>query len=156
MFQKRNIIVGIWVVVLFCAVGLATRAGAAVVQGPGLLPGGGPGHLLRMAKVVLGLTDPQAEQIQGIVHRNLETARPLLDQLHQTHEAFQQAIEKGQTDTATLQPLADQVGRTVSQLALIRARAAVEVHAVLTPEQQAKAKQVHEQIRDHMRQRWMQ
>ena len=38
----------------------------------------------------------------------------------------------------------------------IRARAAVEVHAVLTPEQRAKAKQVHEQIRDHMRQRWMQ
>lgn len=147
MFQKRNWIITVWVVVAFAAVGLFTSAHAA--------GGRGRGHFLRMAKVVLSLTDSQETEIRGIVDRNLATARPLFEQLQQSHEAFQLAIESGKTDPASVQPLTDQVGRSVSQLALIRTQAAADIYKTLTPEQRTKAKQLHDQFRNDLRRRWL-
>jgi hypothetical protein len=97
MFQKRYWIIAVGVVGAVAAVGLFTKAHAAV--------GHGPGHVLRMAKVVLSLTDSQETEIRSIVDRNLATARPLLEQLQQSHDAFQLAIESGKTDPASVAAL---------------------------------------------------
>jgi Spy/CpxP family protein refolding chaperone len=150
MFRKQTIVVAGLTVVL------AGGAAFAALQGPGLLAHQGHERLLGMAKILLGLSDAQETQIRAIVGQRKAAALPLLEQLRQSHDAFQQAIESGKTDAVTLQPLADQVGRTVAQLAVMRAQAAAEIHAVLTPEQRAKARQLHDQFRDRLRQHWMQ
>lgn len=147
MFQKRYWIIAVGVAGAVAAAGLFTKAHAAA--------GHGLGHFLRMAKVVLSLSDSQETEIRGIVDRNLVTARPLLEQLQQSHDAFQLAIENGKTDPASVQPLADQVGRTVSQLALIRTQAAADIYKTLTPEQRTKAKQLHDQFRNDLHRRWL-
>jgi Spy/CpxP family protein refolding chaperone len=74
----------------------------------------------------------------------------------QTAQDLETVQAREQDDAASLQPLGDQVGRTVAQLAVLRAQAAAEIHAVLTPEQRVKARQLYDQFRNRLRQHWMQ
>ncbi|GEM_PF-5363649 len=93
-------------------------------------------------KTVLDLSDAQASQIRGILQQQMQAAKPLVDQRRQARLALRQAVESGRTDTATLQPLANQIGQTATQLALLRAQTAGQILPILTPDQQAKAKKL--------------
>lgn len=138
-------------------------AGAAAVVLAGLLVAGGIAHAQRMAglaghqrmlqrlAVVLDLSDSQVSQIQAILQQNRATAQPLFQQLQSERQAFQQAVESGKTDTATLQPLANQVGQTVSQLALLHGQVAGQIYPILTPAQRDKAKKLHALFQQHAR-----
>jgi Spy/CpxP family protein refolding chaperone len=112
-----------------------------------------PERFLKMATAVLDLNETQRTQVRASLDRHAETARPLLAQLRQTHQAMEQA-ENGQAGKVTLEPLAGQIGRDVAQLAMIKAKATGEIHAVLTPEQREKAETIHEQFRTRFRERW--
>ena len=138
-------------------------AGAAAVVLAGFLVAGGIAHAQRRAglaghqrmlqrmAVVLDLSDSQVSQIQAIFQQNMATAQPLFQQLQAERQALAQAVENGKTDTATLQPLANQVGQIVSQLALLHAQVAGQVYPILTPAQQAKAKKLHGLFQQHAR-----
>ncbi len=145
MFQKKTLGAGIAALAL---TGFLVWGAAAFAQGPGHFGGFGAHHgrMLQHLATVLDLSESQTTQIRSIVDGKMETARPLLMQLRQNHQAFQQAIESGKTDTASLQPLADQVGKTVAQLALLRAQAVAEIYPILTPEQREKAKKLHQSL----------
>jgi Spy/CpxP family protein refolding chaperone len=149
---KKRIILAAVAAAVIATVTLVGGAAAVLAQGP-LAHGQ---RLLRIATVVLDLSDTQQTQIQAILDQNLTIAQPLLAQLQQTHQALEQAAGAGQTNDATLQPLANQLGQEVAQLAIIKAKATAQVHAVLTPEQLAKAEKVRGRMRERFRERWLQ
>src|ERR1044071_7209361 len=102
-----------------------------------------PNRMLERAQIVLDLSDSQVAQIRTILNQNRTAARPLFKQIHDERLALKQAVENGKTDTATLQPLANQLGQTVSQLAVMRAQVAGQIYPILTPAQRAKAEKLH-------------
>jgi protein CpxP len=153
MTKKRIILAAVGAAVIATVV-LVGGAAAVLAQGP--LPGAHGQRFLRIATVVLDLSDAQQTQIRSILDQNLTLAQPLLAQLQQTHQAFEQAVGSGQTNDATLQPLANQLGQEVAQLAIIKARASAQVLAVLTPEQLATAEKIRGRLREQFRERWLQ
>ena len=151
---RKRIILAAPAAVVIAAVVLA--GGAVAVQAQGPQAGPHADRFLRIATVVLDLTDSQQVQIRSILDQNLATAQPLLNQLRQTHQAFEQAVDNNQTGDATLQPLARELGQEVAQLAIIKARAIAQMHAVLTPEQRARAEKIHDRLRGRFQERWFQ
>jgi Spy/CpxP family protein refolding chaperone len=105
--------------------------------------GRGLDRMLQRATVVLDLTDTQVTQIRSVLQQSMQNNQPLMQQARQARQAMVQAVEGGQTDATALKPLADQVGQTVSQLALARAQTFGQVYALLTPAQREKANQLH-------------
>ena len=156
---KKRIILAALAAAIIATVVLAGGAAAVLAQGPLAqvrMTGAHGERFLRVATVVLDLSDAQQTQIRAILDQNLTVAQPLLAQLEQTHQAFEQAVGSGQTNDATLQPLANQLGQEVAQLAIIKAKATAQVHAVLTPDQLARAEKIRGRLRERFRERWLQ
>ncbi|MBI3665962.1 MAG: Spy/CpxP family protein refolding chaperone [Acidobacteria bacterium] len=153
MTGTRRVGAGVAAAAVVAVIVLVVGSEVALAQGQGMRRS--PGRFLRLASVVLNLSDDQTNQIRTIVQQQMQTAKPLLQQAQQNHQAIRQAIESGQSDTTALLPLADRVGKTASQLALVRAETAAEIYAVLTPEQRQKAAKLHNFFRDGFRRKWM-
>lgn len=151
MVRKRMLSVAV-VAALGFALGSLAWAGVAYAQGQQRLRG--PERFLKTATVVLDLSDAQVTQIRSIFENNLAPARPLIQQAQQARTALRDAIESGKTDTATLKPLADQIGSTAGQLALLRAQAAGQVYNILTPQQREKAKELRGLFLGPLQQNW--
>ncbi len=141
IFRKRNSL-GAGAAVLALAGLLALGGAAYAQQAPAPQPARRIDRVVDHMKTVLDLSDAQASQIRGILQQQMQAAQPLVDQQRQARLALRQAVVSGHTDTATLQPLANQIGQTASELALLRAQAAGQILPILTPDQQAKAKKL--------------
>jgi len=117
--------------------------------GPGFGPGaGGPGGppIERIAEH-LGLSDEQKAQWKQIHEKARETGESLMKAAGEAKEAFDQALEAGNADAAT-------VGQAA--IAMRNARLKVEAHhqatfesvkAILTPEQLAKVEEMEKHKR---------
>ena len=131
-----------------CAATLAAGAmiwgGVAIAQNHH--PGNAESHerMMKMAAVTLGLSDAQKETFHATMQKAMTEASPLLKRKTELRQALKASIEAGKTDTATIQPIADETGRIESQLVLLHAKAIGEVLGSLTPEQREKAKQLHD------------
>src|SRR5262249_55146762 len=125
MFRKKTLGAAVAALAL---TGFLAWSAMAFAQGHGGF-GGAAAHHERMMEhlaTALGLSDSQSTQVRSIVTGKMEACRPLVMQLQQNHQALEQAIDSGKTDAASLGPLADQVGKTVGQLTLLRAQALAE------------------------------
>ncbi len=105
-------------------------------------------HRLDRMATQLSLTDAQKETAKGIFQQARDSAKPLVDQLKQGHQAMQAAIKAGKSD-AELTQLATQQGSVMGQLAAIHAKAFSQFYAQLTPDQKTKADQLHQTMRQH-------
>lgn len=117
--------------------------------------GRGDGELWLMIRAANLSTEQQAK-VRDILSAHRSAVRPLVDQLRQTQQELgAKLLAPGQVQVADLQPLLQRIGQLRDQLALDSAQAAIEVRAVLTPEQLARAAQAKErlrQLREEMRQ----
>jgi len=112
-----------------------------------------PGRIARQ----LGLTDQQRQDIRAVVQSHRDQMKPLVEQSRQLQRQLREAIEAN--DTAAIDSLAVPLGQAQANLAKLRAQVRAEVFAKLTPDQQARAKQLEErfqQQRDRMQQRLQQ
>jgi Spy/CpxP family protein refolding chaperone len=99
----------------------------------------------RMAQY-LGLTDAQKVQAKSIMQEAAQSAKPLRDQLRQGRQQMQAAIKAN--DPQRIQQLSTSQGQTFGQLAAIRNTAFAKVYnTVLTPDQQTKADQFSQQMK---------
>jgi Spy/CpxP family protein refolding chaperone len=128
---------------LALAPALARPAGGGALPGHG--PGGRAGMLAHLAEA-LGLDAEQRETVRGIVerHRNGSFGESM-EAMREAHHVLERVIrDPAATD--------DEVRETADAFAVLAARAAVERHhmaieidAVLTPEQRKKAAELREQ-----------
>ena len=121
--------------------------------------GGGPmatdGELWLMIRAA-NLTPEQQTRVRAILSTHRTSTRPLIEQLRQAQQELgAKLLAPGPVQPADLQPQLERIGQLRDQLAQDGATAALEVRAVLTPEQLARVAQAKErlkQLREEMRQ----
>lgn len=112
-------------------------------RGPGAVSRGPSGVALPLRD--LDLTDAQRQQIRQLTQQYREQSRATLDRLRQAQEARRQVVEVPPVDEARIRAVMQELAEAETELALQRARLNSDVHAVLTPEQQERARQVREE-----------
>lgn len=150
--------------ILAAALLIASTATAGLAQSPGPdAPLGGmrgsmgrmDGELWLMIRAAT-LTPEQQAKVRGILSTHRATTRPLIEQLRQAQQELgAKLLTPGPLQPADLQPQLGRIGQLRDQLAQDGAQAALEVRAVLTPEQLARAAHTKErltQLREEMRQ----
>ena len=150
---------------LLVGVLLAAGGGAALAQSPPLGggreggmrwgAGRGEGELGLMIRAA-NLTPEQQTRVREILSAHRAAARPVVEQLRSAQaELGNKLLAPGAVQAPDLQPLLQRIGQLRDQLARDSATAALEVRAVLTPEQLARVAQTKErlsQLREEMRQ----
>jgi protein CpxP len=86
----------------------------------------------------LGATGEQKTQIQAVLAKHRPEAEPLVRQMVAERRALRRMIQDGSADEKAIRSQAAKVASLESDLAVVRARTAKEVRALLTPEQTAK------------------
>jgi len=146
-------------IVTLAAVAAVLLVGAfAYAQGPGAggFRGrgpwmGGPGAGLPVGQ--LGLTEAQRAQVRQLVQRRRTEMRPLMVQVRSAQEVQRQAVETLPVDEARIRAAAQELAQAQGELAVQQARLQSEVYALLTPEQQERARQVRAERDARVRER---
>ena len=99
------------------------------------------GHRMGFFAKYLNLTDDQRTQMKAVMHKEHSTMKPLMQQVHQMDQQLKQYVE-GTYDEAKVQALVAQQAQTMVQLKVQETRIHNELYQLLTPEQQAKMKEV--------------
>ncbi len=159
----RKIALGVGSVLV--AVGITAAAIAAspqnTSQGPRPFSGrmGGPGGMgmLRRFGSQLGLTDAQKDQIKTIMQSHRDELQGLGQRAADARQALHQAELTDPVDEGAIRDKSTALAAVEADLAVSRAHIRSEVFQVLTPDQQAKAKQLAAQMQQRMqnRRQWM-
>jgi len=99
----------------------------------------------------LDLTEEQQAKVKAIQEESRPQMQEARQAIQKANQALQEAIEDG-TDEQIL-AAAKAVGEASGKEGVLRAKTGRKVNAVLTPEQQAKFKQLRTQMRERMQQR---
>lgn len=152
--------------ILPAALLVASTATVALAQSPPPGPGGPlggmrgamgrtDGELWLMIRSA-NLTPEQQAKVHEILSTHRATTRPIVEQLRQAQQELgAKLLAPGPLQPADLQPQLGRIGQLRDQLAQDGAQAALDVRAVLTPEQLARAAQTKDrltQLREEMRQ----
>ncbi|MGA7801846.1 MAG: Spy/CpxP family protein refolding chaperone [Gammaproteobacteria bacterium] len=113
-------------------------------------PMGGSGHRMMRLMEKLNLTKSQREQIWKIVDAQRSQAREKVFTLMENRKALRAAGTGGQYDAQKVRELADNQGKLLADLMVMRADAKHRIRAVLTPEQQTQ----FDQMRSHHQGGW--
>ena len=152
MNRVRNFVVAAGVVALMSGGAVALFAQGAPGRGAGPFGPGGQARRGFDAGFALGqlnLSDAQKQQLRDIMQRTNQILlsldkTPLMQQLHQTRQQLRQ-YEEGTFDEAKVRALATQEAQTNVELTVQHARIHNELFQMLTPDQQAKAKELEAQ-----------
>jgi periplasmic protein CpxP/Spy len=90
----------------------------------------------------LGLSDQQKAQAKAIFTENREQAKPLFTSMRSERHQLHQLIQSGSADEAAIRAQSAKVSALQADLAVQRAKGAKQLLALLTPDQQAKFKEL--------------
>ena len=162
---QRHLIRGALIALLGGHALTAAMTAPAAAQAPGPPVGHEPGMHRPMGRTdgdlwllirSANLTPEQQTKVREILSAHRSTARPLIEQLRQAQQELgAKLLAPGAVQSGDIEPLLLRIGQLRDNLALDSAQAVLEVRAVLTPEQIARAAQTRErlrQLRDEMHQ----
>ena len=113
----------------------------------------GMGHpLLHFYAKELGITEDQKVAMKAILQKEHAAMHPLMQQMHQLDEQLKTYVE-GTYDAAKVQSLVSAQSQTLVQMKVEEARIHNELYQMLTPDQQAKLKELEAQREARMQQR---
>lgn len=90
----------------------------------------------------LNLTDTQKESVKAILDKHQPEFKAIADAAAPARKALHDAVTADAVDEAAIRAAAAVVAKTEADRAVLQAKVHSEVWAVLTPEQQAQAKQM--------------
>jgi len=99
----------------------------------------------------LNLTDAQKQEAKAIFQHARETSKPVREELKQNRDALAAAIKAD--DTARIHNLSAKQAGLQAKMVEIRSDAMAKFYAKLSPEQRAKADQLHQQMKARWQQR---
>lgn len=99
-----------------------------------------PGVMLPLAQ--LDLTEAQREQVRGVLQSHREEMQATHEKLRAAAKAKDDAVKAVPFDEGTIRQRAAELAEIDSDAAVLHARLHSEVFALLTPEQQAKARAI--------------
>lgn len=109
------------------------------------------GHMMGFIAKQLNLTDEQQAQAKAILEKAHPAMKPLMQQSHQIELQLRQYV-MGTYDEAKVRALAAQKAQVEIELTVAQTRVHNQLYQLLTPEQQAKAKQIEAEHEAHMQQ----
>ncbi len=112
-------------------------------------PGGPMGALGPMLAGHLNLTDAQKDQLKGIMDSHRDESKGLGDRAMKARQALRAAVTADTVDEGLIRTRAAELATIESDLAVSQAWIHAEVFRILTPEQQAQAREAQ----SHMQQR---
>ncbi len=92
---------------------------------------------------VLGLTDAQAAELKPFLDSERTTIDTLAKKMGDLHRQLEEATAQGRFDEAQVRGLASQMGQTQADLIVEQERVKAKIYSTLTPEQRAKADELH-------------
>lgn len=136
------------------------RGGGGRFGGPGPGgPGGFGGPMGPMMGLPRGLadelevTDAQHEQIRGILEQHRAEGQQLGERLHKAMQAQMAAVSSETFDENAIRAAASEVAAAQVEMAVLHGRVHAVVYQVLTPEQQAKARDLKSKREARMQER---
>lgn len=102
---------------------------------------GGKGHL-KMLAVALDFTDEQKAQVKKIVLANREKMKALRQQMHDAQQQLHEMMESDRFDEVAFRAQAEKAAATRINLMVDRVKTRHAIFAVMTAEQQEKAKKL--------------
>jgi periplasmic protein CpxP/Spy len=154
MFQRFRKSIALTAGVALLATGLTT---AALAQGGGRR--GPEGHGGRMGRgggfplQALQLTDAQREQVKSAMQGHRQDLEAAGKRLRQARQAQHDAVEAIPVNEGLIRSTSQALATAETDMAILQARIHSEVWALLTPEQQAKAKELKAQRETRMKER---
>ena len=131
--------------VRFLSIGAAVLLGVAALFAQGMHGHGGPmgdfDHMLGFYSDYLDLSSAQQDQVKAIWAKEKPALEPLMQQMHQNHEAMRTLEAAGTFDEAKTRALATQNAQTMIELQVQHARIKNEMMQVLTADQKTKLQQ---------------
>jgi Spy/CpxP family protein refolding chaperone len=140
----------VWSAVVIGVMAMGLGAGAASAQHHPMLGemDRGPGMFMLLFKGA-GLTPDQESRVKAILAAHRATARDLMKQLRLAREGIvDKLLAPGAVAAGDLEPLRQQVTQLEEQLSQDRLAAALEVRALLTPDQLAKVQRLKDRLRE--------
>ena len=128
------------------------RGGPGGFGGPGG-PGGPIGALGPLMAAHLNLTDAQKDQLKGIVDSHRDELKGLGDLAMKARQALQAAVTADALNEGLIRARAAELATIESDLAVAHARIHADVFRILTPEQQAQAREAQSQMQQRQNQR---
>lgn len=130
--------IGVTAGVALVAAGLTTGVLAQTGETPA--PDRGPraraGDVMRR----LDLTEEQRQKIQEIRQGHRDEMRQAADRLREAHRAQREAVQASPVDEGRIRGTSEALAAAMTDMAVLRARVHEQTLAVLTPEQQERAK----------------
>jgi periplasmic protein CpxP/Spy len=151
----------------FLVAALAVMLGAAIAKSqtadtaPPPPPMHGPGmpgmdhHMIEFYIKALGITAEQQTQMKAALQADRATMKPLMQQLHQLDQQLQPYVE-GTYDAAKVQALVSAQSQILVQFKVQEAQIHNQLYQLLTPDQQAKLKEIQAEREQRMQQRMQQ
>ena len=124
------------------------RGGPGGFRGPG-----GPMGALGPVIAHLDLTDAQKDQLKGIMDSHRDELTGLGDRAMKARQTLQTAVVADAVDEGLIRTRAADLATIESDLAVAHARIHADVFRILTPEQQAQAREAQAQMQQRMSQR---
>jgi Spy/CpxP family protein refolding chaperone len=148
-------------IALAVAVVESGAAAALLAQGPGGRGAGAPpdgragarGFAAGFALGQLDLSDAQKQQVRDITQRHRADAEALQTRLTTALQAQQAAITTVPVNEALIRSASQDLAAVQADMAVDRARLHADIFAILTVEQQVKAKQLQEQAQAKLQER---
>jgi len=139
---------------------LAKSQTAADAPPPPPMHGHGPGfgqgeHMMEFFADYLNLSDAQQAQMKAILQKEHASLKPLMQQERQNRQQLRQ-YEEGAFDEAKVRTIAAQQAQTHVELTVAETRIHNELFQVLTPDQQAKMKDLEARREARMQKRMQQ
>ena len=97
----------------------------------------------------LNLNDAQKEQIKKIAEKARTDAQPYHEELRQIGDQLREVMESGSFDEAKVRPILARESELMLELKIIHLRSQSNIVGLLTPEQKAKLRELHEQRGPH-------
>ena len=102
------------------------------------------GHRRHGSLKELNLTDAQKQQIKAIREEERSKMKPLVQQIKAGRDQLNAFIKSGPFDEAKVRSIAKGQADALTELIVARERMKSRIHALLTPEQRAKAEELSE------------
>jgi Spy/CpxP family protein refolding chaperone len=149
--NRRRLAIGAAVGLIAGALGVVAvqaQPGPPPGRGPwGRHMGGPPAGRLGFALGQLDLTEAQREQIRAIHQTHRQETQAAGQQVTAARQALDQAVASG-ADEGAIRGAAAKLGEAIAEASVLRAKVHAEVLQVLTPEQQAKARELRAQFQE--------
>jgi Spy/CpxP family protein refolding chaperone len=126
--------------------GAGRRDGQMALGGRGLMPRG-PLAMMRLGVGRLGLSAEQREQVRNILQGRAAEFKNLGVQMRTARRAVNDAIANDEAEAA-IRAASAELAKVEADMAVLRAGVRKQVFGVLTPEQQAKAKDLRRRTGD--------